>query len=49
MSIIGAVASSLRGGRFVFKQHTPHEHVGDLTLVGGAVPGEVAIESDVVR
>ena len=49
MSIIGAVASVLRGGRFVFKHHTPHEHVGDLTLVGGAVPGEVAIESDVVR
>ncbi len=49
MSVIGAVASVLRGGRFVFKHHTPHEHVGDLTLAGAAVPGELAIESDVVR
>ncbi len=49
MSAIGAVSSLLRGGKYVFSAHGPQEHVGDLTIAGGAVPGEVALESDIVR
>lgn len=49
LSIIGALFSALRGTRYIHEEHTMHEHVGDMTLSGGAVPGEPAIESQVVR
>ncbi len=49
MSVIGALFSAFRGTRYVHEEHTMHEHVGDMTLSGGAVPGEPAMESDVVR
>lgn len=49
MSVIGALFSAFRGTRYVHEEHSMHEHVGDMTLSGGAVPGEPAMESDVVR
>lgn len=49
MSVIGALFSAFRGTRYIHEEHTMHEHVGDMTLSGGAVPGEPAIESEVVR
>jgi len=49
MSIVGALFSAFRGTRYIHDEHTMHEHVGDMTLSGGAVPGEPAIESEVVR
>jgi len=49
MSLIGALFSVFRGTRYIHEEHTMHEHVGDMTLSGGAVPGEPAMESDVVR
>ena len=47
MSLIGALFSAFRGNRYVHEEHTMHEHVGDMTLSGGAVPGEPAIETEV--
>jgi MFS family permease len=49
MSVVGALFSAFRGTRYIHEEHTMHEHVGDMTLSGGAVPGEPAIESEVVR
>lgn len=49
MSVIGALFSALRGNRYIHEEHTMNEHVGDMTLSGGAVPGEPAMESEVVR
>ena len=49
MSLVGALFSALRGTRYIHEEHTMHEHVGDMTLSGGAVPGEPAFESEVVR
>jgi len=49
MSLVGALFSAFRGTRYVHEEHTMHEHVGDMTLSGGAVPGEPAMESEVVR
>lgn len=49
MSIVGALFSAFRGTRYIHEEHTMHEHVGDMTLSGGAVPGEPAMESQVVR
>lgn len=49
LSVVGAFFSAFRGERYVHEEHTMHEHVGDLTLSGGVVPGEPAIESEVVR
>jgi MFS family permease len=49
LSAIGATASALRGERFIHEDHSMREHVGDLSMTGGAVPGEVALEGDVVR
>jgi MFS family permease len=50
MSVVGALFSALRGTRYVHQEHTTmHEHVGDMTLSGGAVPGEPAMESEIVR
>jgi MFS family permease len=49
MSLVGAIFSAFRGTRYVHQELTMHEHVGDMTLSGGAVPGEPAIESEIVR
>lgn len=49
MSVIGALFSSLRGSRCVHEEHTMHKHIRDMTLSDGAVPGELAIESDVFQ
>lgn len=49
MSVIGALFSAFRGTRYIHEEHTMHEHVGDMTLSGGAVPGEPAMESEIVR
>ncbi len=49
MAIIGAIFSALRGRRYVHSELSIQQHVEDLTIAGGAVPGEVALESDVVR
>jgi MFS family permease len=49
MSLVGALFSAFRGTRYVHQELTIHEHVGDMTLSGGAVPGEPAIESEIVR
>lgn len=49
ISLVGAFFSAFRGTRYIHKEHTMHEHVGDMTLSGGAVPGEPAMESEVVR
>ena len=49
MSLVGALFSAFRGTRYIHEEHSMHEHVGDMTLSGGAVPGEPAMESQVVR
>ncbi len=49
MAVIGAVFSALRGQRYVNRELSMEELVEDVSLAGGAVPGEVALESDVVR
>lgn len=51
LSLIAAVFSAVRGRRFVHVDELPaahhvHEHVIDLAVAGGAVPGEPAIEDD---
>jgi MFS family permease len=49
MSIIGAVTSALRGKRFVRDDQTMREHLGDAAATSSAVPGEIALESEVVQ
>jgi MFS family permease len=49
LSLIGAVFSALRGKRFVHQENSVSQHVGDASMSSGAVPGEVAVESEVVR
>ena len=49
ISVIGALFSAFRGTRYIHEEHSMHEHVGDLTLSGGAVPGEPAFESESTR
>jgi MFS family permease len=49
MSIIGAVASALRGKRFVHDEQSLRQHLGDAALTSSVVPGQVALESEVVR
>ncbi len=49
MSVIAAVISALRGERFVFQEHSLGDHAGDASLTAGAVPGELAVESEIVR
>ena len=49
MSVIGAVCSALRGKRYVHQDQSLREHAGDMASSSGAVPGEIAFESDVVR
>lgn len=51
MSLIAALFSALRGRRFVHDDDVPpahhvHEHIGDVAVAGGAVPGEPALGDD---
>jgi MFS family permease len=48
MSIVGALFSALRGKRYVHGDQSLVEHLGDVAAVSGAVPGEAALESEVV-
>jgi len=48
MSVVGALFSALRGKRYVHADQSLAEHLGDVAAVSGAVPGEVALESEVV-
>ena len=49
MSVIGALASALRGKRYVRDDQSLREHLGDATATSSAVPGEIALESEVVQ
>jgi MFS family permease len=49
MSVVGALFSALRGERYIHQQDSVAKHTGDLAESSGAVPGEVAVESEVVR
>ncbi|HVB50732.1 MAG TPA: MFS transporter [Acidimicrobiales bacterium] len=49
MSVVGALFSALRGDKFVHEQTSLRAHAGELAESSGAVPGEIAIESEVVR
>jgi MFS family permease len=49
MSVIGAVASALRGKRFVREEQSLRGHLGDAASTSSAVPGELALESEVVQ
>jgi len=49
MSVVGALFSALRGDKFIHQQESLSKHVGELSESSGAVPGEIAIESEVVR
>jgi hypothetical protein len=49
MSVVGAVASALRGERYVREDESMLEHLGDAAATSSAVPGEIALESDVVK
>jgi MFS family permease len=48
MSVLGAVFSLLRGSRFVHTEHRLREHAGDPAATAGAVPGEPALDAEVV-
>jgi len=49
LAVIGALFSALRGERFIYQQESVAKHAGDLAESSGAVPGEIAVESEVVR
>jgi hypothetical protein len=49
MSIIGALASALRGKRYVHEDQSMREHLGDAAATSSGVPGEIALESEVVQ
>ena len=49
MSIIGALFSALRGKRFVHSETTGLARVSEAAETSSAVPGEIALEADVVR
>jgi hypothetical protein len=49
MSVVGALASALRGKRFVRDDQTLREHLGDAAATSSAVPGEIALETEVVQ
>ncbi len=53
MSLVAAVFSALRGARYVHEEvHAPaqhvHEHLVDLAASSGAVPGEPALENELL-
>ena len=49
MSVVGALASALRGKRYVHEDQSMLEHLGDAAATSSAVPGEIALESEVVQ
>jgi MFS family permease len=49
MSVIGALASALRGKRFVRDEQSIGVYLSEAAGSSSAVPGEIALESDVVR
>ena len=49
LSLIAAVFSAMRGKRFVYGDHLVRERVANLAQTSGSVPGEIAVEGDVVR
>jgi MFS family permease len=49
MSIIGALASALRGKRYVRDDQPLLEHLGDAASTSSGVPGEIALETEVVQ
>lgn len=49
MSLVGALFSALRGERFINQQHSVFQHAGELAEISGAVPGEIALDPEVVR
>ncbi|MHB0928988.1 MAG: MFS transporter [Candidatus Nanopelagicales bacterium] len=53
MSLLGALFSALRGARFVYEEvHAPahhvHQHLVDIAASAGAVPGEMAMENELL-
>ena len=49
MAVIGAIFSALRGERFVHQTPRVVTHEAALAESSGAVPGEIAVEAEVVR
>jgi hypothetical protein len=49
MSLVGATASALRGKRFVRDDQPLVEHLGDAAGTSSGVPGEIALETEVVQ
>ncbi|MGD0852220.1 MAG: MFS transporter [Acidimicrobiales bacterium] len=49
MSVVGALASALRGKRYVRDDQSILELVGDAAATSSAVPGEIALDSEVVQ
>jgi MFS family permease len=49
MSVVGALASALRGKRYVRDDQSILEHLGDAAATSSAVPGEIALDSEVVQ
>ncbi|MGC2168811.1 MAG: MFS transporter, partial [Acidimicrobiales bacterium] len=49
MAVIGAIFSALRGERFIHQAPRVIAHEAELAESSGGVPGEIAIEAEVVR
>ncbi len=49
ISLVGALFSALRGDRYISSQQTVGELVEDIAASSSAVPGEVALDTEVVR
>jgi hypothetical protein len=49
LSVIGAIFSALRGERFVHQTPAVLKHEGELAESSNAVPGEIALDPEVVR
>jgi len=49
MAVVGAIFSALRGTRYIFPQESLAKHAGELAESSGAVPGEIALDAEVVR
>jgi MFS family permease len=49
MSVVGALFSALRGDKFIHQPESVAKHLEELSESSGAVPGEIAIETEVVR
>jgi MFS family permease len=49
ISVLGALFSALRGKRYIHQPLSAPELVGELAESSGGVPGEIALDSEVVR